>query len=625
MSAGMSGALADFSYPPAILLRHLAANGSPFPEFAAAQTSLATLRETARVRAALADTAPLLRDLDAIPATTYSRARAFARTGAREPYETPYYRKREQLHAAALHLLLGAEEYRDAVHDYLWSICEETTWVVPAHARVVDLMAAETAFGLAEVVGLLGSTLDAEVRYRVRDEIERRIFTPFLHSAYDLRWFNGSDNWNGVCAGAIGGALLYMEHDPERLARGLALVLESLRTFVATSFADDGSTTEGVGYWHYGLTDVIIFAELLRGRTAGAIDLLTAPRLRRVAAFPAAMLLTAGHFASFADASETIAFNPGLIARLADRTGEASLLGVIGPASEFQPAATSGLSRTLRDLLWWDGERGAAPALGDARLIDGGIARLTSRTAAGEPIALAIKAGHNDEHHNHNDVGSFILHIAGETFLADPGPGHYARDYFNEHRYESPFANSSGHGVPIIGGQLQGTGRAFFGQLQVAEPTSDGTKSATVRFARAYPIVALTEARRTITLEGSAPDGTIATLCDQFVFSGTMEEVEEVLVSWLPTTVAGGTARLTGERHELLLTIEEPAGVSFALDTVATGEGAGDDAPRPLRRLRFTLPRAANSQARVRFALRSLDARHSDNGGTATTMEGRRW
>ncbi|HEY8601180.1 MAG TPA: hypothetical protein VIL85_22300, partial [Thermomicrobiales bacterium] len=306
MSDDEPALLAAFDQTPASLARLLAADGPPFPEFATARADLAAFRDARRTPAALAETAPLLRDLDNVPATTYSRYRAFALVGDRAPYETPYYSKRERLHAAALHLILGAAEYRDAVHDYLWAICEETTWVAPAHTRVIDIMAAETAFGLAEIVALLGPILDAEVRYRVRDEIERRIFTPFLHGYYDLRWFNGGDNWNGVCAGAIGGAFLYLERDPERLARGLALILESLRSFLATAFAADGSTTEGVGYWHYGLTYPIIFAELLRGRTGGALDLLADPRLRRIAAFPAAMLLAGGRFANFADAHERI-------------------------------------------------------------------------------------------------------------------------------------------------------------------------------------------------------------------------------------------------------------------------------------------------------------------------------
>lgn len=609
MSGDAPDELSPFDQTPAALRRLLAADASPFPEFAAVRADIATFRNAARTRAVLAETAPLLHNLDDIPATTYSRYRAFARTGDRAPYETPYYLRREKLHAAALHLLLGEEAYRDAVHDYLWAICEETTWVTPAHTRLIDLMAAETAFGLAEIVALLGPALDAEVRYRVRDEIERRIFTPFLHGYYDLRWFNGGDNWNGVCAGAIGGTFLYLEPDPERLVRGLTLVLESLRTFVATSFAADGSTTEGVGYWHYGLTYPIIFAELLRGRTAGAIDLLAAPRLRAIAAFPAKMLLSGGHYASFADSAETVPLNPGLIARLAMRTEEPGLLNTLAPPAPL--LLNSGISRTLRDLLWWAGERQDAPPLADATLPDSALARLTARTAAGAPIALAVKAGHNDEHHNHNDIGSFILHVAGETLLADPGPDHYDRDYFTARRYESPIANSLGHSVPRIGGQLQGTGRAHAGSLTIEAIDGAGRKSVTVEFARAYPVSNLMAARRTLTIESTAGAGATVRLHDQFAFTGAGEEIEEALVTWLPVTVRGAVATVRGQRHQLTLMIEAPADAHFALDQLARGSAASE-APAILQRLRFILPRAATVEARVRMVITSF----ADEGGT---------
>jgi len=602
MSALDPHALAAFDQTPATLARFLTANGALSPEFAATQADLATFREAARTRAALAETAPLLHDLDNLPATTYSRYRAFARVGDRAPYETPYYGKRERLHAAALHLLVGADEYRDAVHDYLWAICEETTWVAPAHTRVIDIMAAETAFGLAEIVALLGPTLDAEVRYRVRDEIERRIFAPFLHGYYDLRWFNGGDNWNGVCAGAIGGAFLYLEADPERLARGLALILESLRTFVATALAADGSTTEGVGYWHYGLTYPIIFAELLRGRTGGALDLLADPRLRRIAAFPAAMLLAEGRFANFADATERIPLNPGLIARLAARSGATGLLGTLAPTAPLQGAAASGLSRTLRDLLWWDGAHHVAPSLADTLLPASGIARLAARTGAGAALALAVKAGHNDENHNHNDIGSFILHVADETLLADPGPGRYDREYFNERRYESPFANSLGHSVPRVAGQLQGTGRTFTGTLAIgADATAATGKTVTIDFTSAYPVERLIAARRTLTLAATADGDTTLLLHDQFTFTDAGEEVEEALVTWLPVTLAGATATIHGQRHHLTLTIEAPAEAQFALTEIA-GQ-ATDDTAATLHRLHFTIPPAATSVARIQMAL----------------------
>ncbi len=588
-------------------LEVLLTNAVPlFPEFAAARRDLAALRADPRLVAALAESAPSLETLAEIPQTTFSRYRAFARTGNREPYETPYYVKRSKLHAAALRLLLGEERFKEHVEDYLWNICEESSWVVPAHARVIDLMAAETAFGLAEIIALAGPMLDAEVRRRVRAEIDRRIFVPFLHSHYDLRWFNGGDNWNGVCSGAIGGAFLYLEQEPTRLAAGLALVLASLKTFADTAFEEDGSSTEGVGYWHYGLQHVVIFAELLRARSAGVIDLLAAPRIQQIAAYPGKLLLPGGRFVSFSDSAETVPLLPGIVARLALRASEPALLNTLAEPAPL--ASHDSVSLTLRNLLWWDGDRQEAAPPTDAVLPAAGIARLVCRTADESPLVVAIKAGHNAENHNHNDIGSFILRVGHETYLSDPGPGHYDRDYFNERRYENIFANSYGHGVPRIGGLLQGTGRAFAGTLSTDEQEeATDRKSATVEFGAAYPLPTLTSARRRITLGTTDATRGTATLHDTFDFTNGGHEVEEALLTWLPVEVTGATATIQGRQHQLHLTIEQPAGARFLLDTLDAASQANHK-PAILRRLHFALPPATKVEVRVQMTIKPIGA-----------------
>jgi len=58
------------------------------------------------------------------------------------------------------------------------------------------------------------------------------------------------------------------------------------------------------------------------------------------------------------------------------------------------------------------------------------IARPAPNTAC--RMAVALKGGHNDEHHNHNDLGSYVVAIDGRLLLADPAqrstrPGPSAR------------------------------------------------------------------------------------------------------------------------------------------------------------------------------------------------------
>lgn len=597
-----------FGWTAVDLERLLHADRPLFPEFEQVPDRLGTAFAMPHALTMLTEAERLLVDVEHIPQTTYSRFQAFAVRGDREPYQTPYFLKRERLNALVLRFLAGRRELRDSIQDYLWDICEESTWVLPAHARVIDLMAAETALGLAEIVHLLGDELDGEVRRRVQAEIERRVLAPFLHSHFDLRWFNGSDNWNGVCSGAIGGAFLYLERDPTRLARAIALVLESLETYLATAFEDDGGSTEGVGYWRYGLINVVVFAEMLRARTDGEIDVLSTPRMRQIAAFPWKMLLPNGRFVSFSDCPVNVPMSPGIVARLAARTGEPSLLNLLSPSATLDHDA--GGPRGLRNLLWWDGRRHDAKPLSDNLLPATGIARLTSVTPGGAPIVLIAKAGHNDENHNHNDVGSFVLNVDGEDFLTDPGPGRVARDYFSaQKRYANVFANSEGHGVPRIDGQPQGTGRDYAGSLQGIEvDEAQRRKAILIEFARAYPVPALAHAQRRLTINERQG---IIRLDDNFQFDDDGHDVEDMFVTWLPVTVEGGTALIQGVRHRLRLAIEEPVGAGFSLESLVA-ESRANDRTDVLQRLRVNIPGAKEILVRLRLDIVPPDASSDD-------------
>ena len=72
-------------------------------------------------------------ELGSYPHTTYTLYREFERTGQRGSFQSVYFNRRAQLTRAVLEMMLGDVSRRDLIHDLLWSICEETTWVLPAH------------------------------------------------------------------------------------------------------------------------------------------------------------------------------------------------------------------------------------------------------------------------------------------------------------------------------------------------------------------------------------------------------------------------------------------------------------------------------------------------------------
>ena len=536
-------------------------------------------------------------DLSPIPQTTYTLYREFERNGTRSGYQQPYHIKRSQLSRAVLEMILGDDTMRDLVSDLLWSICEETSWVLPAHEEqgsdfwelkpsprqypwgahtaltrepdAIDLFAAETGASLAEAVYLLGDRLPAEVCQRVRQEVDRHIFKPYLAYGRKHWWHKGALNWNGVCNGSIGLAFMRLERDPNTLAQALGQVLEGFEAYIATGFEPDGGSIEGPGYWNYGLMYYVTLAELLRQRTNGALDLLSAPRMADIARYPLGMALSPGLFINFGDAVEQTALEPGIVQRLSERTGVEALRHLILPPDRLEGfgVAASKLSIILRDAAWWDGETRPFPpaAHQDFYLPECGIIKLNGYTREGLPVVLAPKAGHNDGHHSHTDVGSFIYHVGGESLLCDPGRGLYSREYFRQDRYKNIFCNSYGHNLPRIGGKLQSAGPEFGGSKQYHGKIVDYAMTAqdqhaVIDFHTAYDLPGLTLARRVLHL---SPSDGVVTLEDLFGFSQSPLEIEEAFVTWEPVEVSGSTARICGKHTTLELTAIAPEGVTF--------------------------------------------------------------
>ena len=543
-------------------------------------------RELPGARLVAETLAPFLADAAHIPHLPYTLYREFQRTGERRGYQTPYQEKRAKMVALAVQLLLGDTSRRELLQDYLWSTCEETNWVIPAHeTREIDLTSAATGFSLAEIIVGLGEQLSDEVVARVRAEIERRIFEPYLARHDSLNWFHGHNNWNGVCNSAVAATFLHLEQDTGRLARALSLALEGLEVFLATAFEYEGSSTEGTSYWQYGLSNLIAFSEMLRLRTAGAIDLLALPRLKDIAHYPTRTMLSVGRYANFADCEEVVAFNPGLFGRMAERTGVPALKEVLAEGAPLLRETNWGrFHKMWRALAWWDGQRPQAITIGDTWARDVGLVRLAATLPNGAPVVLAAKAGHNAENHNHNDVGSFILHVDGESLLCEPGRGLYSRDYFSPRRYENIFASSFGHSVPVVAGQLQAPGREREGHITGF--ASGRRRFVKIDMLKAYDFPDAETIEREISLDWAA--GTI-TIEDSFLFDKTSQPIEEAFVTWQEVTVEGATARILGERHVLELEITSPRAAEFGL-SVLSAESEANAKPAALKRLTIAAP-----------------------------------
>src|SRR5690606_10513971 len=87
------------------------------------------------------------------------------------------------------------------------------------------------------------------------------------------------------------------------------------------------------------------------------------------------------------------------------------------------------------------------------------IARDKAGSADG--FFVAAKGGHNQESHNHNDIGNYIVYYDGLPLLIDVGSGTYTKRTFSAERYDIWFNCSDYHNVPTISGVRQQAGARF--------------------------------------------------------------------------------------------------------------------------------------------------------------------
>jgi hypothetical protein len=131
-------------------------------------------------------------------------------------------------------------------------------------------------------------------------------------------------------------------------------------------------------------------------------------------------------------------------------------------------------------------------------------------------LGVALKGGHNDEHHNHNDVGSFVVVLGDKPLLLDPGGEVYTARTFSGRRYESNVLNSFGHPVPLVAGKLQRTGRQAHARV-VRHDFSADSDTLVLDISSAYDVPELKKLERTF-VYSRLGSGSL-TVTDEVVFS----------------------------------------------------------------------------------------------------------
>ncbi|RCW55407.1 heparinase II/III family protein [Halanaerobium sp. ST460_2HS_T2] len=553
----------------------------------------------------------------AVPVLSLSDFKRFFENGSRKEYENKYFARREALCSLAVMSLVSEhqDKYLKALEEVIWEICGEFTWALPAHLdwdqysndsssktgsrisslknwqaaddfiknskEVIDLFAAETSFALAEIAYFLESELDNLLLERIKNEIIERVLLPFSDLKNSYHWESLKMNWSAVCAASIGSSAIYLLKDRDELSRILARVLKSLDVYLS-SFAEDGISQEGPSYWNYGFSFYTYFADLLKKRSNNQIDLFDSQKVRKIALFQQKFFLSGDQVISFSDTTLTFNFRAGLSSKLKENYPELKL-PELKYRADFHSDSCYRWPHVIRDLFWLQPEFFAEKKIqieagSETAKLDAGLDKLYQNESCsyeteaewliyknkikGNKLAVAAKAGNNNEPHNHNDLGSFIYHFAGESFLVDPGSGEYSRDYFGAGRYDYLVNSSRGHSLPIIAGQNQTAGEAAASSENKFEKESKELKFS-FRLEKAYNLKSLKDYQRQFIINRKSGHLIVK---DSFSFTGE-ETITERFVSFFEAEEAGDNLiRLKGKNNSVLIKYEAEI-FSFKLDS----------------------------------------------------------
>ena len=456
-----------------------------------------------------------------IPATAYLE---YERSGDRQVMEKPYDENRMALNMLALaELAEGEGRFIDDIANGLWYSTQMTSWVLSAHQpkqssaralpdareQIIDLGSGGLGASVAMIRHFFKNELDAldpSISAAVDSSLYRNIIDPYLdENLHEAHWWLAEDwkpgqivnNWNPWCNSNVLLCALLTEKNPAVLERILRYSAQSVDRYL-NYIKDDGACEEGPAYWGHAAGKLYDYLKILSHATAGRTGmLLRHPLVRSMGEYISRSYIGNGRVVNFADAGAMMTPDNSLVYRFGQDCGSREMtdfaLYLLYDGESFShPSVTLGndIWRSLESVRCHGTISAAADSLNalcglagySAPEYDGSrpsgpqtLASLREDVPActwypetefaymrnGSGWFLAAKGGYNNESHNHNDIGTFILYINDEPVFVDAGVGTYTRKTFSHERYTIWSMQSSWHNLPEINGCAQIFGDEF--------------------------------------------------------------------------------------------------------------------------------------------------------------------
>ena len=441
----------------------------------------------------------------------------YERSGNRNTMQKPYNRNINVMcNLLVAELAEGRGRFVNDLINGAMYFCEMTSWAESAHLSAYqkskralpDYRESILELRQGDVAQLLSWTyyfmrdqfdkVDPIIANRLRFELQRRELDPFIQRN-DFWWMARNykqdrllNNWTPWCNANALLCFMLLEDNPEVLTKAIWLSMQSVDEYL-NYVKSDGACEEGPSYWGHAAGKLFEYLSALSLITGNKVNLFDAPLVKKMGEYIAASTIGNEWVVNFADASARANdLNTMLIYRYGLAVNSPEMRGMAAQrAKAFPPklpASWLDLFQELQNIRYQSQLKQEKISYRPPHF--SWFPQTEFCYIRRGNLFLAAKGGHNNESHNHNDIGSCILAIDNLPILIDVGVGTYTKKTFSSERYTIWTMQSDYHNLPIINGQSEHNGI----QYHSMNPSVDKKRfSFSVDIAQAYPKEAAVE------------------------------------------------------------------------------------------------------------------------------------
>lgn len=383
-------------------------------------------------------------------------------------------------------LVEGKGRFIDTIVDGAWFLCE-TSWIHSAHLGfqsdqsglpdwnepTIELVVADIGAQMSWLHYFFKDEFDKIsplIDKRIVEEIQKRFIDPYFERN-DYWWMGFShqqvNNWTPWINYNVLQALMLVEDERDRVRDGVWKLMRST-DFFFNMYHEDGACDEGPTYWSAASGYALKFLDLLKKVTGNKVDIFDEPLIHNMAQYIYRVHIGKNYFVNFADSSPKVYPTPSILFQFGKCIGDEKMKGFAAYIAKQNHSFSKGVNgyfATALDELFMYAEIQQyppyEPLIRDYWFKDTQICIARDRAKTTEGFFFAAKGGHNQESHNHNDVGSCILYHDNNPILIDAGVGTYTRQTFGSERYSLWMMRSNYHNLPTINGEEQKNGKMF--------------------------------------------------------------------------------------------------------------------------------------------------------------------